>query len=79
MQGAIAHDVLRGPDRIQVGQIGLWHETQHFAVGRAPMFGSAKSPAAPAAAPVDAKTRVVAWNLLSSHPTMNPSLIRRHR
>ncbi len=34
-QGAVAHDILRGPDRIEVRQIGLRDEAQRLAVGRA--------------------------------------------
>ena len=31
-QGAVAHDVLRGPDGVEIGQGGLRHEAQHLAV-----------------------------------------------
>ena len=34
-QGAVAHDILRGPDRIEVGQIGLRHKPQHLVARRA--------------------------------------------
>ena len=40
--GAIADDILRGPDRIEIGKIGLRHETQHLAVGRAADPGAAE-------------------------------------
>ena len=46
----VAHDILRGPDRIEVGEIGLRHEAQHAGIGAASDVRRGQSAAAAAAA-----------------------------
>src|SRR5947208_15162257 len=41
-RGGIAHDVLGVPDRIRIGEIRLWHETQHTRGGALRESGNGK-------------------------------------